>query len=521
MNVLLRITRTLHFRLTLLFIILLCASIAGYYFLLPYTVFSSYDDEDEEHWYKELADDEIDSLANQVAGLLDDKSRAEDLVVDYNMRVTDYEAELVVFDAGGNYICSGCPDSLARAVPRVDASLLMDMSDGEWDYSSYPDSTDLDSYPNRIFHVARLVPTFGDDENPPAFLAASFRPDIYSTEELGADKRGLVVLALAMLLAYATVSALVIMAWTSRRISRLSRGVQVITDGNLDNRVPQSQSDEIGVLGQNINTMADRIESMVDDLRGKEQFQRQLVANISHDLRTPLASLRGYLETLGLRNARLDESDRQRYLDGINRKLNHLDRLIDHALVLSRLDSGQDAFRNEDFSLGELCESVVNRYELAAEGRKVEVVLDLERNLPDVFADPLQIGRVLQNLVENGIKFTSAGGLVTVGARRTGQTVAVTVTDNGMGIDPEDLPHIFERFYTGNKSRTASDVTPTNGAAAALDRSSGLGLAIASRIIEGHGGSLEVASELDNGSRFSFLLPVKASPADMTGVGLA
>jgi len=515
LSTLLRITRTLHFRLTVLFIILLCASIAGFYFLLTNTVFSTYDDDAEEHWYRELADDEIDSLANRVASTLDDRSRAEGLVVDYNLKVTDYEAELVVFDADGEYICSGAPDSLARAVPRVDASLLLDMSDGEWDFSSYPDSVDLDSYANRIFHVARLVPTFGDDENPPAYLAASFRPNVFGTEDRSDAVRAIIVQALVMLLMYAAASALIIMLWTSRRISRLSRGVQVITDGNLDARVPQNKSDEIGVLGQNINSMAVRIESMVGELRGKEQFQRQLVANISHDLRTPLASLRGYLETIGLRDARLGEIDRQRYLDGITSKLNHLDKLIDHALVLSRLDSGQDDFRNEDFSLGELCEAVANRYELAAEGRKVEIGLALEENLPDAHADPLQIGRVLQNLVENGIKFSDPGGRVIVGARLMDGAVEVTVTDNGFGISPDDLPHIFQRFYTGNKSRTAGD--NGNGAAASLDRSSGLGLAIASRIVEGHGGTLEVSSEMDKGSRFSFLLPVTSANEDETG----
>ena len=119
-------------------------------------------------------------------------------------------------------------------------------------------------------------------------------------------------------------------------------------------------------------------------------------------------------------------------------------------------------------------------------------------------ADPLQIGRVLQNLVENGIKFTPAGGRVTVRARRDGGGVCIEVADTGIGIAPEDLPHIFERFYTGDKSRTV--VRAERGPDDHLTRSSGLGLAIASRIVEGHGSRLEVQSAPGAGSVFRFRL---------------
>ena len=515
-HVILRLTRTLHFRLTVLFLLLACASLAGFYYLLPYTVFSTYDDEAEETWYHEYADAQIDSLANHMSEFLDYGARAESMLVDFRAGVAQYDVEFVVFDTDGRQLWSSNPDSLPLAVPRCNPALLWDMSDGEWDFQSYPDSTDLAAYPNRNMRVSRIVPSPGDDDHPAAFLATSFTSGNYGPVEAGADRRALLVQAIVMLLVYTIGSALIIMAWTSRRVSRLSRAVQGFTDGDLSARVPASRSDEIGVLGQNINAMAVRIESMMDDLRGKEQFQRQLVANISHDLRTPLAGLRGYLETLGLRADKLSDADRQRFLENITHKLDHLDRLIDHALVLSRLDSGQDTFRHEDFSLGELAASVLGRYELAAEGRTVSLELDLEDNLPDVHADPLQIGRVLQNLVENGIKFTPAGGRVTLHAHRDLRWVEIAVTDTGVGITDGDRPHIFERFYTGDKSRTPS-CDSTNGAAAALDRSSGLGLAIASRIVEAHGGMIEVQSAPDRGSTFRF--QIMAAPIEGTAAG--
>jgi len=510
------LTRTIHFRLTVLFILLACASIAGYYYLLPYTVFSTYDTDAEETWYLEYADAQVDSVANHLARHLDDPARAESLLVDYGAEVALYEVEFVVFDPAGQHMWSSNPDSLGRAVPYCDPGVLRDMSDGEWDFGSYPDSTDINAFSNRIMRVSRIVPAIGDDDHPAAYLATSFTPLSYGPAEAGSDRRALVVQALIMLLIYAAASSLIIMAWTSRRVTRLSRGVQVFTDGDMGARVPESKSDEIGVLGQNINVMAVRIESMMDDLRGKEQFQRQLVANISHDLRTPLAGLRGYLETLGLRADKLSDIDRQRFLNNITGKLDHLDRLIDHALVLSRLDSGQDTFRHEDFSLGELATSVLDHYQIAAEGRGVRLELELMDNLPDVHADPLQIGRVLQNLVENGIKFTPGGGKVTLQAHLDESWVEIAVTDSGIGISDEDRPHIFERFYTGDKSRTPV-CENTNGVAAALDRSSGLGLAIAARIVESHGGVIEVDSTIDQGSTFRF--QIMAAPVEESAAG--
>ena len=294
-------------------------------------------------------------------------------------------------------------------------------------------------------------------------------------------------------------------------------GVDAFTTGDLTARVPASSSDEIGSLGRHINAMAGRIENMVNELTQKERFQRQLVANVSHDLRTPLASLRGYIETLSMGGQEVSPEERRRYLTVVTDKLDHLDRLIEHVLVLSRIDSGQAAFRCEDFSLGELAGMVLDRCGEPASERAIELDLELEADLPDVHADPLQMGRVLQNLVENGIKFTPAGGRVSVCARRDDGGVCVEVRDTGIGIAPDDLPHIFERFYTGDKSRTV--VRAERGSDDHLSRSSGLGLAIASRIVEGHGSRLEVQSSPGAGSLFRFRLA--AARADGHGSAAA
>jgi len=497
------LVKTLHFRITVAFVLLLAVSGGAYYLWMDSSLYSAYDDSTEEHWYEDLAADEMDSLAARLAPLTADSTAVAGLLREYGRTIADFDAEVIVFDAAGRSAWSTDPDSLNGAVAAVDTALLRDMSDGEWDFGSYPVADDINAYENRIFEVRRIVPPGGSAEHPAGFLAASFMPPTVAVGEMENADRRMGLNALLLLLVYAAASSMIIMLWTTRRIRRLSTGVAAFTAGDLAARVPGTSADEIGALGRHINAMAERIEGMVTELTQKERFQRQLVANVSHDLRTPLASLRGYVETLTMGGREVGEDERHHYLDVITGKLDHLDRLIDHVLMLSRMDSGQTAFHCEEFSLGELAGMVVDRCAAAARGRDLDLSLELEPELPEAYGDPLQIGLVLQNLVENGIKFTPGGGRVAVRARRRDRALEVEVADTGIGIDPEDLPHIFERFYTGDKSRTA---LRGKGSDDHLSRSSGLGLAIAARIVEGHGSRLEVRSSPGTGSLFRFRL---------------
>ncbi|MCP4572300.1 MAG: HAMP domain-containing histidine kinase [bacterium] len=509
-NLITRIFRKLHVRLTVMFILLLAVSVWAYVYWMGKTVLEAFDDETERNWYEQRAEAEIDSLAGELAGEWPNRNAADSLLCNYGRQVEEFEAEIVLFDATGRYFASCRPDSLAAAVPEVDPELLADMSDGVWDFSYYPDPRNVDLFVNRIFDVARVTTSAGDTVAE-AFLVASFEPLTIRPDDASRDERSMVLGALALLLVYAATSSLIIMAWTSRRVSRLSRGVAAFTAGDLRCRVPDGSKDEIGALGRDINAMASRIETMVEELQRKEQFQRDLVANVSHDLRTPLTAVRGYVESLNLQEEELSAGERRRYLDIINNKLDHLNELVEHTLVLSRIDSGQAAFRFEDFSPGELTGSVLQRCEPLAETRGVAVDLDLEPGLPDVHADPLQISRVIQNLLENGIKFTPTGGRVHVTVRRDGAQVRFNVADTGAGIPAADLPHVFERFFTGDKSRTAR---PVEGEPGRLQRSVGLGLAIASRIVAEHDGSLEVDSTEGEGSVFWFNLRQAAHIVD-------
>ncbi|MEZ4389241.1 MAG: HAMP domain-containing sensor histidine kinase [Candidatus Krumholzibacteriia bacterium] len=374
----------------------------------------------------------------------------------------------------------------------MDPQLLADMTDSGWAFDEiYPDPSNIDAYVNRIFHVARVTLAGGED----GYVAATWKPLVFSEDDVLLDPRKLWLQAVLVALVASFVMGWVVMTWLTRRIHGLSEAVSDLASGRLDRRVRDTSQDDLGRLGRDFNTMAARLEHLIDDLRGKEQFQRQLVANVSHDLRTPLASVRGYIETLAMGGRDLPDAEYERYLGIITGNLLHLDQLVDHLLQLSRLDSGQARFSFEEFPLPELVEGVLARAAGAARDRTIALSCDCPDDLPMVLADPLQIGQVLQNLVENGVKFGHDGGHVTVVVRdRRDGTVDVAVTDDGIGIAPDVLPHIFDRFYTGDLSRSAKG------------QSSGLGLAISQKIVEGHGSRIAVESEVGRGSRFAFRL---------------
>ncbi len=501
---------TLLFRISATFLLLMGISLGGYYLWIENTIYNPYLDDEEENWYKNLAGDEILALSQQVAAAKSNSNLAETMLVDYGAGLQRYDIEIIVFDTAGRYLLSSVPDSLPNVVPQVSAELLHQMSNDDWDYDSYPDLKNIDAYENRLFEVARIQ-IEGETEII-GYLAANYSPISMISEDLNADSRLMsqqetIFKVLMGLLIYSAVTALLIMAWTSRRVQRLSAGVDAFAAGDFSHRMQTRSSDEIGTLGHNFNSMAERIEAMVEELRQKEQFQRQLIANVSHDLRTPMASMRGYVETLLMDRNRLDAKQQERYLKIITGNLDHLDRLVEHMLVLSRFDSGQAKFQLEEFSIAELADSILLRFEGLAADMGVNLDLAIADDVGLVVADPLQIGQVLQNLVENAIKFNRRGGSSIIGIERNGARVNLEVQDTGPGIPAEDLPRIFDRFFTGDQSRTRLMADPDTAVTGHhLGQSSGLGLAIAAKIVAGHNSVLRVESRLGKGTVFRFQL---------------
>lgn len=244
--------------------------------------------------------------------------------------------------------------------------------------------------------------------------------------------------------------------------------------------------DEIGTLTDTFNRMSDRILDQVSALQKTDAMRRELIANISHDLRTPLASLQGYIETLLLKRAQLSGDEQRGYLEIALKQTEQLSGLVSRLFDLAKLDSGQVAAALEPCALGDLVQDVMQEFELGASQKGVAVRCVTRPDLPLVLADIGLMERVLRNLIENALRHTEAGGTVTITTARGSTGARVEVADTGVGIAADELPRIFDRFYRVEKSR---------GLAAG---SAGLGLAISKRILDLHASAISVTSEPGN-----------------------
>lgn len=263
-----------------------------------------------------------------------------------------------------------------------------------------------------------------------------------------------------------------------------------------------TRGDDIDQLEATFSRMTRLIRRQVDQLKETDQLRRELLANVSHDLRTPVTSLRGYLETLLLKEGALSPQERRRCLGIALAQSKRLGELIGELFELAKLNSQEMRPRLETCSMGELVQDVVQKLRLNVEAKQVTLQAKLGEDLPFVSADLGLIERVLENLLENAIRYTPQGGRITVSLTRMGEHIVTHVADTGCGISPEDLPHIFDRYYRGARKSQGAE----NGA--------GLGLAITKRILELHGSTIEVQSLVGQGTTFSFHLSV-AQPRRM------
>jgi two-component system phosphate regulon sensor histidine kinase PhoR len=233
------------------------------------------------------------------------------------------------------------------------------------------------------------------------------------------------------------------------------------------------------------------------ELRNLQTMRRELIGNVSHELRTPIAGIKAMVETLK-GSAIDDKGAAMDFLTKIEGEVDRLAQMVSELTELSRIETGRAEFRMVPTDLNLLVEEVVTQLNLLAQRQEVTIATDLATNLPLVRVDRERIQQTIINLVHNAVKFNHPGGKVTVSSKADEESVIVSVSDTGIGISEEDLPHIFERFYKADRARSKGG--------------SGLGLAIAKHTIQAHGGNIWAESEEGKSSTFSFSLPLKANP---------
>ncbi|TFH88532.1 HAMP domain-containing histidine kinase [Billgrantia azerbaijanica] len=296
-----------------------------------------------------------------------------------------------------------------------------------------------------------------------------------------------------MALLVSGIFGLVWFALLTRQFSRLTVAVQRFADGHYGQRIVAPRDDELGRLARAFNDMAGTIEAQLRALQETDRQRRELIANLSHDFRTPLTSLRGYAEQLLAQGSLLD-GERHRTLTAILDNVDRLTRLAEQLSTLARLDADDRPLRREPFSLAELAHDIVGKFQHQARQAGVTLEADCDPALPWVDADLGLIDRLLSNLLDNALNATAPGGRVRLEAEALADGVRLAVVDDGAGIAAEELPLVTQRFY-----RTRAGLARGEG--------SGLGLSIVHEICERHGTRLAIDSRVGEGTRVSLVLP--------------
>lgn len=310
------------------------------------------------------------------------------------------------------------------------------------------------------------------------------------TEELGP---WLALGAAVLLLGGTAVAALVVFRPAHAQLRALEDAARRFGEGDLAARAPTTGGDEVAAVAHAFNRMADDLAARQQQLSESDRARRQLLADVSHELMTPLTAIRGYAETLTLPQFGPGATEGQRYVRIIQEEVDRIERLVGDLLDLARFEAAGITMVFESVAVSELFDRVVARHEQAAREKQVTIQVVLPDEEMEVQGDGRRLEQALQNLASNALRHTRAGGRVTLAAEPGPESTRIRVADTGVGIAPEHLPHIFERFYKADPSRSAAG--------------SGLGLSIVKAIVERHGGRVAALSVPGEGTTFEIELP--------------
>jgi signal transduction histidine kinase len=285
--------------------------------------------------------------------------------------------------------------------------------------------------------------------------------------------------------------AFVVFGPARRRLSQVQDATERLGQGDQRARAPEQGGDEVAALARSFNRMADELGARADALEASDRGRRQLLADVSHELNTPLTTMRGYLETVAMPNVTIDPETRERYLDIVMKETHRLERIIGDLLDLARLEGAGTGIRQSVVAVPALFERVATRYERELQAHDITLIRTVTPSAEAVDGDPDRLEQAVQNLAANALRHTPRGGTITLSAERIGANLRLAVGDTGPGIAPEHLPVVFDRFYKVDVSRTSGG--------------SGLGLSIVKAIVERHGGT--VTARNDQGALFEILLP--------------
>ena len=496
---------TLYSKLALVFAAALSV-IGVLYLLLASQLMEHYQRVAEQRFNRDLARNLVQDQNLISGGKLDQVALKETF---HRYMTINPSIEIYLLDAAGQILAYSADPGVVKR-NRIDLKPIQHfLSQDTFVLGDDPRSHDQ----RKSFSVTPLPPV-EPPEQPDNYLYVVLRGEMYdSIEQLYRDSWLLRLSAwgLGLSLLCGLLAGLWGFALLTRRLKRLTLRLNAFRRSGFRQHERFSgrgfKGDEIDQLGASFDQMAQHIQSLLNELSTRDELRRELVSHVSHDLRTPLTCLHGYLETLKFKDARLSPQQRQLYLDAALGHSRRLGRLVSELFELAKLDAGAVKPQIEPFAPAELLHDVAQKFNPRARDEGITLALDCPGTAPFAAADIGLVERVLENLIGNALHHTPKGGRVELALKPEGDHVNISVSDTGKGISAQDLPYIFERFYRGSQSSHDEG------------QHLGLGLAIAKRIVQLHSSDLRVNSSPETGTCFRFQLPLwPTSASNQTAV---
>ncbi len=404
--------------------------------------------------------------------------------------------EVYLLDTEGQVLSHNLPENtpLQKQIPLAQINTFLQADSHRPLVNLDPRSPNTE----KAFSAAKITYN-GQDEG---YVYAILGGQTYEALAKDISKNFVLKIALASIAAVLIMSFLIVVLVVNqltKPLTSLTEKVRKFQQQITGQRASEKQDgDEIKVLESAFNQMGLKIDQQMQQIQAADQNRRDLITNVSHDLRTPLASIQGYLDTLLIKKDQLQEPQREEYLATASKHCVRLNDLVNDLFELSKLDSLAVKPSLESFSMSELIQDVSMEFKMMAQKKNVDLKVDLLDGNTDVKADIGLMQRVLENLIGNAIKHTPADGKVLLKLVQHEGQFKVIIRDTGRGISKQELPFIFDRLYRAENSSQHNK------------SSSGLGLAIVKKILDLHQAKIKVVSQLERGTQFSFQLPVAA-----------
>lgn len=478
----------LFLKLALIFLLLLL-SVSGIYFYASFQIAEKHFEEKNQKLNADIAGHIASELKPFLNGTL--KEEAADEIM-HSMMAVNPSIEVYLLDANGKILNYVAP--YKKVV--LDSVSLDPIEDF---IANYKDEAILGDDPRKAgrkkVFSAKKVEEEGKTLGYIYVILASEEYDSANDQLFGSyilklgSVYGLVTILAALLIG-------ILAIWfITKNLSATIHTVKRFQQGEMSARIKINSGGEISRLAEAFNEMADTIVGNIENLKSMENLRRELVGNVSHDLRTPLAVIHGFIETLIIKQDQLTEEEKTKYLSRALTGTERLKKLVEELFELSKLEAKQIKPSKEAFFINELMDDIAQKYALLVAEKKIKISAEGHDKPFMVYADISLIERVLQNLIDNAIKFTPENGQIKLQINEKAQEVEIQVTDTGNGIPQDQVPFVFDRYHIGDK-RISLDTNST-----------GLGLAIVKRILEIHDTSINLQSNIGKGTTFSFSLP--------------